>query len=102
MTGPALSHDWSHDLRELVRAATDVSVNIDKSHNVAYHIIFIVHRTISILMLCGCVGGYVTTFCYLSMCKPMAALVSSYLTVLVVCVNQSEKSRRIDFTAMKL
>ena len=35
---------------------------------------------------------YVTTFCYLSLCEPMSAWVSSYLPVAVVCVNQSDVS----------
>ena len=38
---------------------------------------------------------YVTTFCYLSLCEPMLAWVSPYLTVLVfVSTNQRASSQK--------
>ena len=41
------------------------------------------------------VGVYVTTFCYLSLCEPMSAWISPYLTVLVfVSTNQRASSRK--------
>ena len=57
--------------------------------------VFMSHGLIYKLLWTGWVCVYVTTFCYLSLCEPMSAWISPYLTVLVfVSTNQRASSRK--------